>query len=617
MKPRYRQYTTNEIKPCGWLARQLRLEADGQAGNLDLIWPDVRDSMWVGGDREGWERVPYWLDGFIPLAYLLEDEELQARAERYIDHILAAQRPDGWICPNGDTPIEEYDTWAVQLIAKVLTVYYQCSRDTRIPEALYRLLHNYYELLSTGKITLFAWAKYRWFETFIALRELRELYPQAAWIEKLGLMLKEQGADYTEFVDRWKTPKYEWTHETHIVNLVMMLKAEAVSATLLGEPYRNETEYLHRMLTQYNGTAVGTFTGDECLSGLSPIQGTELCSVVEQMYSYELLYAYTGDKRWAERLEKVAFNALPATISEDMWTHQYVQMVNQIDCTRISGHPPFRTNGGYAHTFGLEPHYGCCTANFGQGWPKLALSAFLRAEDGIVSAVPIPAQVRDTFRGAHVRVTLETDYPFRNSFLYRVESDRKTTMKLKVRIPSFAENLTVNGQEVAKQGMLVFGGFEAGMTEIRISYTVAPRIVKRPKGMLAVERGSLVFALPIESEWTRKEFTRDGVERKYPYCDYIIKGTSPWQFGLAETTLSVTEGEVGDIPFSEKQAPVKVSVKVSPIDWGYAEGYTTVARATPARKTPLGEAREMELIPYGCTTLRVTELPVVTPKKQS
>ena len=121
-----------------------------------------------------------------------------------------------------------------------------------------------------------------------------------------------------------------------------MLKHEALSCDVLGDDYFDIAERLVTVLSEYNGTPVGTFTGDEHLSGLSPIQGTELCAVVEQMYSYEHLYAYTGDNKWAERLELLAFNALPATISDDMWAHQYVQMSNQIACERFRGPPPMQ-----------------------------------------------------------------------------------------------------------------------------------------------------------------------------------------------------------------------------------------------------------------------------------
>ena len=76
MKGRWNFYSSNELKPKGWLLRQLRIQADGLSGNLDKVWADVRDSAWIGGPAEGWERVPYWLDGFIPLAYLLENEDM-------------------------------------------------------------------------------------------------------------------------------------------------------------------------------------------------------------------------------------------------------------------------------------------------------------------------------------------------------------------------------------------------------------------------------------------------------------------------------------------------------------------------------------------------------------
>ena len=94
-----KRLTAKEIRPGGWLKKQLEIQAAGLAGNLDRVWPDIRDSKWIGGDREGWERVPYWLDGFIPLAYLLQDEEMIARAKRYINKILEGQNADGWLCP--------------------------------------------------------------------------------------------------------------------------------------------------------------------------------------------------------------------------------------------------------------------------------------------------------------------------------------------------------------------------------------------------------------------------------------------------------------------------------------------------------------------------------------
>ncbi len=74
------------VRPLGWLERQLRIQAEGLSGHLDEIWPDVKDSRWFGGSAEGWERAPYWLDGFIALAFVLDDPALKERAARYIEY---------------------------------------------------------------------------------------------------------------------------------------------------------------------------------------------------------------------------------------------------------------------------------------------------------------------------------------------------------------------------------------------------------------------------------------------------------------------------------------------------------------------------------------------------
>ena len=595
-------YTSKELKPRGWLRRQLERQAQGLAGNLDKVWPDVRDSAWIGGDREGWERVPYWLDGFLPLAYLLEDTDMIGRAQRYIEKILASQQPDGWICPCEKEARATYDTWAVQLICKVLTVYHDCSGDERIPQVLYKAQRNYYELLKSGQISLFSWGKFRWFEACIPISFVYSRYPET-WLLELARILRDQGADYREAVELWKRPINRWRFDTHIVNIAMMLKSEAVSCDLLGQSYTDLAGELHSILDKYNGTVYGSYTGDECLSGLSPIQGTELCAIVEQMYSCEHLYAYTGDPKWAEILEVLAFNALPATVSADMWTHQYDQQSNQIGCQRFPGKSLFRTNGEEAHIFGLEPNYGCCTANMGQGWPKFTLSAFLHQGDTVLNAVPVPSELRCD--GIHI--TLETDYPFENSFRYKVEAQRPFTFR--IRIPSFAKNVTVNGR-AGKRGLLTIP-IRPGETEICVRYETEPHFVGRPHGLRAVRSGSLLFSVPVKSEKKLLEYTRDGVERKFPYCDYELTPVSPWAYGYSRGPLEQTVHGVGEMPFSEDAPPVTVSALVSPIDWGLEDGYELVCAKSPKSKVPLGDPVRIDLIPYGCTMLRMTELPFI------
>ena len=599
----WKLYTSKELKPGGWLRRQLEIQAAGLSGNLDKIWPDVSDSRWIGGSREGWERVPYWLDGFIPLAYLLEDEDMIRRAKKYIDAILAQQCADGWICPCSEAERETYDTWAVQLITKVLTVYYDCSSDERIPEVLYRVLKNYYDLLSSGKISLFNWGKFRWFEGLIAVRFIYERYGED-WLLDLAKLLKDQGADYDEFIKDWKRPVNYWQWGTHIVNIAMMLKTEAVACDLLGKEYTDHAQQLYDILSAYNGTPVELFTGDECLSGLSPIQGTELCAVVEQMYSYELLYACTGDKKWAERLEVIAFNALPATISEDMWTHQYVQLSNQIACQRFPGKPLFRTNGVDAHLFGLEPNYGCCTANFNQGWPKLALSAFMHKDGQVLSGLMIPSELRDGDKF----IKLETNYPFENSARYTIRTE--TDFTFRIRIPSFARDLTVNGETMEAEA-LTFDIKAGESRQIEISFRTEPYFKARPHNLYTVQCGSLVFSAPVRYEKKMFEYETNGVTRKFPYCDYELIPVSDWNYAYCGGSLEVKQNAVSKIPFAEAAPPVVIRAKVRKIDWGLEDGYETVCAKVPESRIPISEEREIDLYPYGCAKLRMTEMPVV------
>ena len=606
---RYGFYNTDEIKPTGWLRRQLQIQADGLSGALDKVWRDVRDSAWIGGEAEGWERVPYWLDGFIPLAYLLDDEDKKARAKKYVDAIIERQKPDGWICPCSDEERSNYDIWAVFLITKVLTVYYDASHDERALDATYKALKNIYEMLRDGKVALMRWGKFRWFECMIAIGRIYEIKKEE-WLIDLCRILREQGVDYTTLTEDWKVPINHWRLETHIVNIMMALKAEAVRFELLGEEYKDEAEALWQVLERYNATSAGVFTGDECLSGISPIQGTELCSVVELMYSAEVIFACTKDPKWADRLERAAFNALPATITEDMWAHQYDQMSNQIECNPFPGKSLFRSNGPASHIFGLEPHFGCCTANFNQGWPKFCLSAFMRGDHEIVNVLPVPSTLSTELDGAHVNIEINTLYPFRNRVEYTVRTDRAVDFELKLRIPADAKNVNFSEGDAKINGSFVsVSRTWNGESVLVLDFDFEVETKTLGGELYFVKYGPLTFSVPIKSKWKMVEYTRDNVERKFPYCDWHVSREGEFAYAFASDSFKVVYEDGCDTPFSSEHPMIRIEADICRIDWEMADGYRNVPAKYPTCRRAVSEPEKISLIPYGCTKLRMTEMP--------
>lgn len=614
----FSQYTTSELSATGWLRKQLEIQARGLSGNLDKIWPDVRDSQWIGGDKEGWERVPYWLDGFIPLAWLLDDKDMKARAQKYIDAILKGQKEDGWLCPCADHERGQYDMWAFFLICKVLVVYHDCTGDERIEEAIYQGMNQLNRHIE--RHTLFKWAATRWYECLIPLFWLYERRPER-WMEDLAFKLQAQGVDFEKIFTYWRFEQpYErdrWSQMTHVVNIAMCLKSMALISRLTGEDTNAFAQKALETLLRDHGMAVGHFTGDECLAGKSPLQGTELCSVVEAMYSYEWLLMLTGDSTWGERLENMAYNALPATISPDMWTHQYDQMTNQIECSKFTEETrPFLNNCGESHLFGLEPEYGCCTANFNQGWPKFALSTFMRAPDGIAVGAIAPSILHTTQNGASVVVENVTDYPFRDQYTIRIRTDRPVIFTMHLRIPSNAKSATVNGEriETPSDGWLQIRQNWRDEQTISINFEFEPILSCINEGLYSVRRGPLLYALPIGERWERLEYIKNGVERKYPYCDYEIFPTTKWNYGFASDSFRFESYPIGDMPFQPTAPPVGLYADLVEIQWPYENGHCSLLPAGYKALSPVASHR---LIPYGCTNLRMTEMPLIKIKKEN
>ena len=342
----------NSIKPKGWLQQQLQIQADGMTGHLDEFWPDVGpNSGWLGGTGEPWERGPYYLDGLLPLAYLLDDAKLIAKAKKWVDWTLDHQQPNGALGPvapanaNERTRANYEDWWPKFVMLKVLTQYHEATGDARVMPVMARYFKH--RLEESGKRPLRDWGRQRWADELLSVLWLYNRAGEEKLFE-LARVEGTQGRDWKTFftnfqftgkVDSEQFKKYEqgglsdFALGLHGVNNAMALKTAVVWSQVSKEEADRKALYqMLGVLDKYHGQPNGMFSSDEHYAGKAPIQGVELCAVVEAMFSLEHAIAILGDPLLGDRLEKISYNAQPATMSGDMWSHQYDQQPNQVLC---------------------------------------------------------------------------------------------------------------------------------------------------------------------------------------------------------------------------------------------------------------------------------------------
>jgi hypothetical protein len=617
--PVFSELPLGAIKPAGWLKAQLKLQAEGLGGHLDEFWPDIKDSAWIGGKAEGWERTPYWLDGAIPLAFLLDDARLKAKVKRYVDYILDHQAADGWMGPVGDNDPNHkpYDVWPLFVLFKALTQYQEATGDPRVIPVLRKCSKKISEVVA--QTPLYSWAHFRGADLLVSLYWLHEKTGDKSVLD-LAETIDKQSYDWIkhfENFDRFRAKAAKFDLDNHGVNNGMGLKFGGMRFRRSADPRdRSAIFAMFETLDRYHGQATGIFTCDEHYAGRSPSQGTELCTVAEAMYSLELLEGIAGDARLGDRLEKLAFNAFPATFKKDMCAHQYDQQANQV-VVKVSNPRVYTDNGPDANLYGLEPNFGCCTANMHQGWPKFASHLWGRSLDGGLAALAYaPCVVETTVNGKPVRVETITEYPFRDEVTIRVTNPEPMDLPLYVRVPSWSTGASFFRRPLRPGAFARIGPpsspdrpWPAGTHELLLRFPMPVTLYHGFNDAVAIERGPLVYSLKIDTEW--KKLRGNG-----PYADWEVFPKSPWNYALAidrehpERSITFEERPAGDRPFSQDGAPVVAKVKGRRLP-----GWTLDRNAAaPPPNSPVTSAEPLEdltLIPYGCTDLRVTEFPTL------
>lgn len=610
------------VTPRGWLREQLDRMAEGMAGRLHEIYPNVGETnAWRGGNGDVWERGPYWLDGAVPLAYVLDDERLKEIVRPYVEWTLQSQRPDGYFGPSPDKSYVDRegfqterpgDWWPRMVMLKVLQFYHSATGDERVPELMTNYFQYQRETLPQKPLDHWSWwSEMRGGENQASVYWLYNRTGESALLD-LAQTLFHQTFDWT---GRFESQEGRW----HVVNTAMGLKQPALQYQLTGdEHYLEAVDAGFQYLMRSHGQPQGLYSGDELLHGTNPMHGTELCGIVELMYSLEMLVGVTGRVDYADRLERVAYNALPTQHAADYMGRQYYQQANQIRVSNVSRDAsPFVTDhDGKNNCFGLVNGYPCCTTNMHQGWPKFVRSLWRATPDGGLAAVcygpcDVTAQVGD---GTEVTVEEQTDYPFRDEVRFVVRTDTPTQFLLDLRIPTWAEgaSVEVNGQAHSQpeNGQMTQVDREwSNGDEVTLTLPASIEAPRAHEQSVSLRRGPLVFARPIKGE-------REPIDEHHGVPTYAVHPTEDWNHGIKldpeapEEAVSIERSESEEYPWEAAAAPMRLEVPGRQVPaWTEYGGHAGPLPPSPVE--PDTEEEPLTLVPYGATTLRVSAFPLV------
>lgn len=630
------------VQPKGWVREQLQRNRDGMGGHMDelehdMLWGPYTEfhgpSCWKEDLAAGWGAEisgNFWY-GEILLAFSLQDEALIKKCENWVNTVLKNQRADGYMgaYQEKDNQWEDFNAWGTNSGMKAMLAFYDATGRQDVLDAVHKCMLWFCENWAGSNKSRYAGS---------VLLESMELTYQRVGDERILNFINE----YIDFMEKNDVhrisrtamlhPRLDYTsmHAAGYANILWTYTAayKAGGDKLNLAAAENGFKKLKEKALHRTG---GISCYAEYLAPTGSAVETEYCSFSYLTAAMQMLAEATGNPMYVDELERIVFNGAQGARKKDERAIAYLSSPNQIFANR---------NSTYAtpcmHLYSPCYPTACCPTTSMWVMPNYLRTMALKGEDGIYLSAYGPAQI------SCGEFTLQEDtmYPFRDTVRFTFESKTDVKTALCFRVPKWCKGaeLAVNGEAIcvtagAGEYQKVCRVWKNGDT-VQLRLPMQVEIFKiddadaAGKFPMAYEYGPLLFSLHIPERWLEDPgVPNTPLPEGWHWYKVLPPNTDDERADPNEREGFRKFNTCYNVAVDENLKPEDITVELCDAE-GYVwetpqvklrvPGYRALLSYPPyLKKTidpyfapmPVHGELMLELVPHGCTNLRITYIP--------
>ena len=394
------------------------------------------------------------------------NEKLLKKIQYGANELMKTQLSNGYIGNYAaENRLAQWDVWGQKYSLLGLQAYYAITKDKRALESSKKMVDYLLTLVGPGKADIAKIGNYRGLAAGSILEPIVYLYHNTKdqryldfaeyivrqWETEAGPQLISKALNNVPVADRF-LPVHkaaEWTLNGHKAYEMMSCYVGLLELyRVVGEPsYLAAAEITARQIMDQELNIVGSASATECFWHGAKNQTTpsflsnETCVTYTWMQLCHRLYQITGKSIYMDELERTAYNALQASMTN---TGSQIASYIPLEGFRMVGE----------RQCGLD--INCCEANGPRGFAMLPHAAIAVRDNNIIVNLysDLQAQV-DIGKSTLVNLEMSTNYPISEEIELTLNPEKETEFTLGLRVPLWSRDsqVIVNGQPLAYKQM--------------------------------------------------------------------------------------------------------------------------------------------------------------------